>query len=62
MGEKENSKMIKISIDYDPSIRGTRLWMVDEKPDGKLFAFLPTNLSLKEIELIAYNQGPGSFT
>ena len=25
---------IKVSIDYDPSIRGTRISIVDEKPDG----------------------------
>ncbi len=40
---------IKVAIDYDPSIRGTRIWIVDEKPDGE-YAFLPTVLSVKKLE------------
>lgn len=41
--------MITVSIDYDPSIRGTRIWVVDERQDG-IYAFSRSDLKLKKVE------------
>lgn len=45
---------IKVSIDYDPDIRGTRVWIVDEKPDG-LHVFKALGF---EDKLLSYAEEP----
>ncbi len=41
--------MIKVSIDYDPTIRGTRIWVVNEKADG-LSVASPINMEWVEAD------------
>lgn len=41
--------MIRISIDFDPTIRGTRIWVVDERQDG-LYAYKPTEFLIEKID------------
>ena len=41
---------IKIAIEHDPAIRGTKIYIYNEKPDGSIEIFKPVTLEAESLE------------